>query len=142
MPSPGPAPQWGAPIRAPTYRGAMIRRRGTDAPVDRRSRMWWLAPVFLVATTAVAATVLFVPRLGAHVVVPGRLVVAAHPERTTPPPRKVSRPKQRPTPAATGSATTSPSTEPSTEVVQPERPVVRLSDDSGYDDSEREPGDR
>ena len=109
-----------------------------EAGVDRRSRMWWLAPLCVVVTSAVALTVLFVPRLGAHVAVPHRLVLAgaAEPSATTPPsPRPTRRPKPSPTP----SSTSSPRVTPSTEVVQPQRPVVTVPSEEG---PEYEPGDR
>ena len=108
------------------------------AGVDRRSRMWWLAPLCVVVTTAVAVTVLFVPRLGAHVAVPHRLVLAGAADPTTstsPSPR----PPRRPTPSRTASPTASPRITPTTEVVQPQRPVVTVPSEDGH---EREPGDR
>ena len=108
------------------------------AGVDRRSRVWWLAPLVVVVTTAVAVTVLLVPRLGAHVAVPHRLVLAGatDPTATTPP---SPRPTRRPTPSPTPSSTTSPHATPTTEVVQPQRPVVTVPSEDGH---ETEPGDR
>lgn len=109
-----------------------------EARVDRRSRVWWLAPLCVVVTTAVAVTVLLVPRLGAHVAVPHHLVLAGAADSaatTTPSPR----PRKRPTPSATPSPTTTPRVNPTTEVVQPQRPVVTVPSEDGH---EQEPGDR
>ena len=105
-----------------------------------RSRTWWLLPLCVVATTAVALTVVFVPRLGAHVSVPARLtaaVPASGPQQTTSP----SPPATSPSPTTRPSPTHHATTQPTPQVVQPRLPIVTVSRerDGG---GEREPADR
>ena len=117
----------------------------TDAGVDWRARMWWLAPLCVVASSAIAVTVLMAPKLGAHVAIPRQLVVAA-PSPVTQPSvdaRSVAaqRPTRRPSPSASPTPS-APASAPTTQVVQPQRPVVTIRDDSRDSGTERGPGDR
>lgn len=126
----------------------MTPGRVSGTNVGRRPKMWWLAPVFVVATTAVASTVLFVPELGAHVAVPRQVVVfvpASEPPAPTSPtprpqPHRTHHPAPRPTP--TTPALTPVEAEPTPVVVQPQRPVVRVDDDKETSGYERESGDK
>jgi hypothetical protein len=109
-------------------------------------RMWWAAPMALVAGSAVGAAIVVGPTVGDRVGVPHELVVpaagdgaAASPATTPPHPVKTHRPGVTPTPGGTtpAASTPAPSHHDSGQVVPPHRPVVTQSPE---DDRSESPG--
>jgi hypothetical protein len=119
----------------------MTRGIVADAGADWRSRMWWLAPLCVVASSAVAVTVLLAPTVGAHVAVPRTLVVATPTTATraveTPRPRH-----RRPAPPSPSPSPTPATAVPTTQVVQPRLPVVTVHEDRTESPDAQETGDR
>jgi hypothetical protein len=109
-------------------------------------RMWWAAPMALVAGSAIGAAIVVGPTVGDKVGVPRELVVpvagnaapASAPPVTRPHPVKTHRPAPAPTHAATAPAATHDTT---TRVVQPRRPVVSQSPDDHSESSGDSTGD-